>query len=920
MLTNLSAQELPPLSNYTAKDYLGGNQNWKVDQSSEGLIYIGNNMGLLEYNGANWKLYPSVNNSIIRSVKVVEDKIFTGCYMNFGFWERNNLGNLEYTSLVKELKTPLLEDETFWNIINFEDYILFQSLNRIYIYSSSEKTFKIVDAQSDRAVMFKIGNQIYFQKSDEGIYIIENGESVLISNDITGVENAIVGGFLINRKPLFISEKGRFYFLEKSKLIKWNIGADKVLRNKKIYSSHQLSDGSFILGSISNGIYHIGVKGAFIKQVNKENGLLNNTVLCVFEDRDNNVWLGLDNGISTFNSDTPFSVYNDIKGNIGSVYTSKFFNDKLYIGTNQGLFYKTVNSYKDFQLVENTIGQVWCLDEIDNTLFCGHNKGTFVVENNVAVNISDFPGTWVIKKMSGNRNLLIQGNYNGISILKKTNNKWSFRNKIEGLDVSSRFFEFINEKELLVNHEYKGIYKLTLNNDYTKIINEKKYESLGDQSGLILYNNRILHTSNKGVYEYGKKTFKFSKDSVLTSLLYSKDPIQGQVIVDGKNNIWGFSDRNIVSVNYDAFSNRPKRIDIPIQKSYRSSELIMGFENLSHITDEIYLIGNTSGYSILNLEKLKIHEYSISINSIYKQQLNKPQEQLIITEKPILKPKENNLFISFSVPEFDKNIDVNYKFMLKGIYNDWSSWSDVSYVNLNNLPFGDYTFEVKAKVGNVVSNNIALFEFEIERRWYISNWMIAVYSVVFLLILFIIHLLNKRHYKKQKSQLLKRQERENKLAHMENEQEIMRLRNEKLRNEVESKTRELSSSTMNMIKKNELLNTIKKELLSLKNNSGLTPVIKIINKNLSTNSDWELFQEAFNNADTDFLKKIKELHPILTPNDLRLCAYLRLNLSSKEIAPLLNISGRSVEIKRYRLRKKMELLHEKSLVEYILEV
>ena len=68
-----------------------------------------------------------------------------------------------------------------------------------------------------------------------------------------------------------------------------------------------------------------------------------------------------------------------------------------------------------------------------------------------------------------------------------------------------------------------------------------------------------------------------------------------------------------------------------------------------------------------------------------------------------------------------------------------------------------------------------------------------------------------------------------------------------------------------------------------------------------------MFKEAFNNADKDFIKKLKSIHPNLTPNDLRLCAYLRLNLSSKEIAPLLNISPRSVEVKRYRLRKKMEL-------------
>ena len=97
-------------------------------------------------------------------------------------------------------------------------------------------------------------------------------------------------------------------------------------------------------------------------------------------------------------------------------------------------------------------------------------------------------------------------------------------------------------------------------------------------------------------------------------------------------------------------------------------------------------------------------------------------------------------------------------------------------------------------------------------------------------------------------------------------------------------------------------------------------VIKIIDKNLNNEDDWAFFEEAFNNADKDFLKKVKAKHPSLTPNDLKLCAYLRLNLSSKEIAPLLNISYKSVEVKRYRLRKKMGLPHESSLTNYILEI
>ncbi|SFS54533.1 regulatory protein, luxR family [Zhouia amylolytica] len=149
----------------------------------------------------------------------------------------------------------------------------------------------------------------------------------------------------------------------------------------------------------------------------------------------------------------------------------------------------------------------------------------------------------------------------------------------------------------------------------------------------------------------------------------------------------------------------------------------------------------------------------------------------------------------------------------------------------------------------------------------------------------------------------------------------MELKNEKLRQDVESKNRELAASAMGLISKNEILSQIKQDLTKdgdLEKN--VKSVIKTIKVNTREEDNWNIFKEAFNNADSDFLKKVKELHGELTPNDLRLCAYLRLNLSSKEIAPLLNISVRSVEIKRYRLRKKMDLPREKSLVEYILEI
>ncbi|BAO75030.1 helix-turn-helix transcriptional regulator [Winogradskyella sp. PG-2] len=168
--------------------------------------------------------------------------------------------------------------------------------------------------------------------------------------------------------------------------------------------------------------------------------------------------------------------------------------------------------------------------------------------------------------------------------------------------------------------------------------------------------------------------------------------------------------------------------------------------------------------------------------------------------------------------------------------------------------------------------------------------------------------------------MIEKKQRELELEQLQNQRQVIEFKNENLKLDIENKNRELGTATMSIVKRNELLNKIKDELIRSKSLTDVKRVVKTINSSINNTGDWKLFEEAFNNVDKDFMKKIKSIHPTITPNDLRLCAYIRLNLSSKEIAPLLNISHKSVEVKRYRLRKKMKLDHKQSLADYILEI
>ncbi|PKP13460.1 MAG: hypothetical protein CVU08_05295 [Bacteroidetes bacterium HGW-Bacteroidetes-3] len=918
----MDAQELPPIENYAPEIYGAENQNWSISQSADNYIYVANSSGLLEFNGAKWKLFPTPNKSSLRSVNVIGDKIYTGCYMEFGYWEKNDFGNLIYTSLSKKLKEPLLEEE-FWKILKFDNWVLFQSLHRIYIYNTVDESFKSINSKTNLPKVFKVDESIYFQKMNDGLYKIENGNPVLISNHPILQNNILVNIFSVDKKILLQTQEKGFYFFEDEKLSKWDFPANDEISSMSVYSSLQLADGSFILGTISNGIYHINTSGKLLNKINQKNGLNNNTVLSAFEDRDHNVWLGLDNGISVVNFDSPFSIFYDIHGKLGTVYASVIFNNNLYLGTNQGLFYKNINSNEDFKFVPGTNGQVWCLKVIDNTLFCGHNIGTFIVDDNVAKLISNKMGTWDIKPINNRENSYLQGNYDGLFVLEKVNNTWKIRNKIEGFDISSRHFEFIDNNQLFVSHEYKGVFKLKINPDFTKILQYSTETSVpkGLKSSLIKYNNEIIYTIKEGIFKYNHKKEKFIKDSLMSANFLENDTyFSGNLVVDPKTNtLWGFTNKNIIYFAPGKLNNIPKIVKIYLPASLRRD--IAGFESMTNLTGRQYLFGTSRGYIILNLDKTNVERpFKIRINTIEKSILNAPSTPVSLKNNNTFKFRDNNLVFTFSVPEFDKYAEVNYQYQLVGMYDEWSNWSTNSEVFFKNLPSGYYTFNVKAKIGDLISGNVATYSFRIERPWILSTPMLFLYFILFTALLFLIHNLYKNYYAKQKQKLIERKQRDFALAQLENEKVIMRLKNEKLQGEIFSKTRELSVSTMNIINKNELLKTIKDELTLVKDETNIKPVIKIINQNIANTGDWELFQEAFNNADSDFLKKIKSLHPSLSPNDLRLCAYLRLNLSSKEIAPLLNISVRSVEIKRYRLRKKMDLPHEDSLVAYILKI
>ncbi len=915
------SQVLPPIWNFRPSDYGADNQNWAVDQTDRGWIYFANNGGLLEFNGVSWNRYYAPNGSALRSVHTVGNRVYTGCYMEFGYWEQDAAGRQAYTSLSASLADTLLPDEEFWRIRSLGDWVMFQSLQRIYAYRTDTGQFTVIASQADRAQLFGFEDRLFYRKEDEGLMQIRNGEATVLIPRAELGQQVFVGMFRLRDRPALLAEDGRFFVLESEALQIWEPPGLADFPQVKIYSSAQLADGSIALGTISEGLLLLDPEGEFVMKVGKAEGLNNNTILSVFEDRDLNIWLALDNGISAINRGSAFSEYIDKAGTLGVVYAAREHDGRLYLGTNQGLFQAPVGSDGPYELVPGTEGQVWCIKEYDGVLLCGHNAGTFQIEGNRSRLIAATPGTWDIKPVPGADGLLLQGGYQGLSLLERNNSGWALRNILKGFGISSRFFEFTDSGRLIVNHEYKGVYNLQTDPDFRQVTDSSQTDAFGFGASLFKFRNSLFYANSSGVFRY-EEGQGFIADSLLNALLYSgaDDPVGVLLSDEASRRLWGLGNRTIYSVLPDPLGENLRAQTIPVPEGFRQSIGVVGFECLAPLSDGRYLIGRSDGYLLMDLSKFQDRRPEVYLHGVTRYFYDQDSTQALPLSgaQQAFPFRQNNLRFAYGVPMYDKYREVEYQYWMEGLQDDWGAWSTQPEVRFENLPYGNYVFHVRARVGNERSENEARFAFEIDRPWYLTYWAFLLFALAALALAYAVHIRYRAYYRKQQAALEEKARKKLKQKELKARKKMVEMRNANLRQEIESKNRELAVSTMSLIKKNEFLNALKEQLRRAEGPGQIRAVIRTIDQSINNEEDWEFFETAFNNADKDFMQTVKQRHPDLTPNDLKLCAYLRLNLSSKEIAPLLNISVRSVEVKRYRLRKKMNLDHEESLTSYIL--
>ncbi|MDZ4204641.1 MAG: triple tyrosine motif-containing protein [Bacteroidales bacterium] len=939
---------LPLINNFPISAYNASTQNWSITQNKKGFIYVGNNDGLLEFDGENWQLYPVPNKSIIRSVMAVGDTIFVGAFEQLGYFAPDSAGKLRYNSLIALLPEKFSSFDEVWKIYKIHDKIIFQTFKYLFVFENNN--FSVIEPPSTFSYSYIVEDQIYIVDWRVGLMQVSDNQLLLLSNDPVFLRNEVRCILKYDEKHILIGtiNEGLFLF-DGQKLSPWAAPANKQLIKSVLFSGIRLENGSFAFGSVHNGLYLTDKSGEVLQELNRYTGLQNNTILSLFEDRNNNLWLGLDNGIDYIEINSPLSVFNYIY-HLESVYTSIVHRGLLYVGTNQGLFYTEmetfVNNIKDrgdFRLIPGTEGQVWCLQEFDGFLLCGHNFGCFQVLGKQAKKIAGDHGFWTFIEHNSKCDTLIAGTYNGLYKLVKAKNTWKSLGKILGFDESSRIIVQDKQNYIWISHGYRGVYKVKPSMNLDEIEEVVLYAQKDGLPEVLPYNVHKINRDLIFATKYGIYEFDELRNLFFGSEKYNKIFGQGQAIStlhpDAAGNTWYFAFgrmgffRMLEDGSYANITSPFNRIN---------NMLIESFENVYFYDNRNVFIGSQVGLfhydpnikkDFQTCEPVYFREVIFtgdkSSRSFFNREVNGSDNKSAAEQIPY---HMNSVSFRYACPTFESHENTRYSYRLQGFDQSWSPWETGNFKEYTNLHEGAYVFEVKARNVHNTESAVNSFSFAINPPWFRTKVAYILYILLLLLIIVGNILYLKRRIRKARLREKEKHERilaEQEMAFREkailSEKEIIHLRNETLQGEVRHKNKELANSTLHLIHKNKILNAIKYQLnassdktIPQTKKNELDQIIKKINKELKNEKFQEIFDNYFDEVHQDFIARLKENYSDLSPKELRLCAYLKMNLSTKEIAPLMNISIRGVEIGRYRLRKKLGLDHEANLIHYLL--
>ena len=942
-----TSAQIPTLRNFSPIEYNGGTQNWEISEIRDNLMAFANNHGLIVFDGENWQIHRVANYTSVRSVAFDAKKlcVYAGASDEFGYFDINTATfNVEYHSLSKLLPANMRMFGEIWKIhLLPSGEVLFQGREHLFSLRKGNKliTLKTAGAIDNSSL---VGDRVYVS-TNTGIYIYHDGKLSPLpgTGNLTG--KRVSGVVQYNGKVMFVTMSDGLFIYDGHTATPFELDISPLLKDNNVFCA--AAGKRYIgFGTIKNGLIVKDLQTGSNYYVNTNTGLQNNTVLSMSFDSLDNIWLGLDMGLSYVMLESSYGNLLGANNTIGTGYTSAISGNQLYMGTNQGLFsipFPLQNSIlpPKAQTVEGVVGQIWSLQNIDGTLLCGANDGAYVVGAGTVRRIDGLVGTWGFRKLNDHPGYLLTCDYDGLAVLKQEGGSITLHSRLSNFHEASGNFEQDSDGSIWLSHWHKGVWHFRLSDDMTRVENLEYYHNgaglvVDDNNLVCKIDGRVYVSSVDGFHQYDERNRKLKHCDWMNNLfntygeaLHVTQAPDGMIIAY-KADYLAVAERQ----HNGKYQSRQVGYDNMVQ------QMQMGLGNIGFLENRQIVLNSNNGFFVMRPQKKDAAKTNhVMVRRIYSTNTGDTLVYMrcpeLVKEEVVLPHSLNSIRIEYVMPEYRGEKGVLYSCYLEGYEKEMSTMSHSSSKEYTKLEKGKYIFHVKAR--NLVDGTESESQIVIRilPAWYETWWAYLLYIILIVTgVWALLRYMNLRaekelrKVKKEKERQMKEQQMEFHLAEEKKEKELAKLRSKQLEVELKHKSSELSDSAMNLVRKNDMLQAIDQNMEQLSESvrreetkarlvKKIGDIRKEIKMHMNDDDNWNKFEENFNLVYDNFSQKIMEAFPQLKKSDLKLCVYLRMGLSSKEMASLLNTSVRSIETARYRLRKKLDIDTGSNLTDFI---
>ena len=903
------AQTLP-VRNYSKAAYQAGGQNWDITQGPSGILYFANDNGILDFDSSEWSLRQNPEGISTRTLcfDTSSGSLYFGRYNVLRRLSLNDNHLPEEEVILDGTNSNIGE---IWQIEIGEDGVFFRDEWNVYRYGKSGVHTFHFPGKVD--VLSTIGNSIVIYARDKGLMVYRNKQFERLGEDCPFAGRKVCSLLPLGDAILVVTENDGLWRYDAGRFERVATPFERDLREQIIFCA--ATDGERIaLGTVSSGVFLFDLVGGETFHLDSTHGLQNNTVLCLFFDRAGDLWLGLDRGIDQILLSAPEQPLLPPIYDIGAGYASEFFEGKLYLGTNQGLFCR--DNAGTVTPVDGVKGQVWNLVKIDGSLFCCMDQGLYIFTPGRPKRHIPLNGVWNLLPLEKHPGIILGACYDRMFTMERGSGKGDFRfiDFVEGFDDSSRVFEEDSDGRIWLSHWQKGLFRLLLSADARHFSQVERFSSANgfptDHNNIPnKVSGRIVFTSDRGFYRYDALSLSAVPADEFNTMFKLMPPALR--VFELQDGIRYYTSGNKQIIEYPDGNGEMLRDTSTF--AYLCKKRKLGFDHIRALSPDKILINTEEGFSILRLDRLKEKKdrkgFAPLIRHVY---LTGPAGDSLVfssvrqsadTAPLMLDYRHNSLRFEYVCPQFETDSPWNQaSYLLENYDNGWITPSAGNTKEYTRLAPGKYVFRIQNAYGQ---DNLPVW---VSYPWFLTPLAYLAYALLLLAFVWLLErFLNARARKKTRQ------------AEEERRKEQMKL-------DLTEKANDLAASTMEVLHKNEVIRKINNSLDELSpylegNSKGeelLESLRVTIREGVGNDDVWKRFQSNFDIVHSGFLSLLQERYPGLNHTERRICVYLKMGLRTKEIAPLLNMTPRSIEMTRHRIRKKLGVSRSDNLV-YLLD-